>query len=501
MSGDTRIDEQARALLRRAGRAAPDGGVTGVCAHSDEVEVGDIFVARPDAMAFIDAALAKGAAMVVCDAQAKDAPLDAARVFATADFTAVTAALLARVYAEELAQVSLVGVTGSNGKTTTACFIGDILNALGRKTGYIGTLGYGIAGQALRPSRNTTPDVVALYRYIAMLRRQGCETIALEVSSHGIALRRIAGLAFVAAVFTNLSRDHLDFHGSMRAYKETKMSLFTDYPVARVVANRDDKTGREILANREATTPGATLGFGKAQSEARRPPPPAEVLRYAEQSASEHSGGALSLRYRGETMLARCGVGGGVNIENLAAAVAACIALGHGLPDIVRALPFVRAVPGRFQTLRTARGVNVLLDYAHTPAAVGKTLDSVLSAAPSNAPQSWCVLGCGGGRDRGKRAEMARIAAKSCRLVVCDDNVRDDCATRIVLDMLSGVESKAGVIVCRDRKQAIALALARADAGAQVFILGKGDEATIDYGIAKVAHRDSEIVAQIGVYS
>ena len=487
--------QRAREILRRAEQyaAAP----VGVCAHTDDIAAGDIFLARENGARYIDAALRQGASVAVRDARHKIAARGNDRVVAVDDFENTVAALLDMVYGPALSEVSLVGVTGTNGKTGTARFLCDLLNALGDnmgdKAGYIGTSGYGV-GDETTPTRNTTPDGVTLRRYIADLRGRGCETIVLEVSSHAIALRRIAGLSFAAAVFTNLSRDHLDFHGTMRAYAAAKKSFFNDYPIERVAANVDDDTGREIARDCAKAKPGRVIGFSEA-----RPRDDVNTLSYdANDVDNVDDMSALNVAYAGETATLKCGVGGRLNMKNLAAAVSACVSLGYSLPAIAAAASCLRPVPGRMQRIANRRGVNVFVDYAHTPDAVRLVIDSVLRAADEAPPQSWCVLGCGGDRDREKRAQMARAAADKCRLIICDDNVRADDATRIALDMLTGVKTKPGVIVCRDRKQAIALALAQADKGAFVFILGKGDEAFIHYGARKLAHRDSECAARIG---
>ena len=485
------IDKQVQALLKQAaGFAAAGDARLGVCAHSDEVGAGDIFVAAGGAVEFIEVALGKGAALVVYDAD-DDARVRAcgvaghARVVAVAQFTDVVSALLAEVYQAVLHSVALIGVTGTNGKTSTASFIGRLLHGLAKPTGYIGTLGYGVVGEPMLPTRNTTPDRVSLYRYIAALYRRGCGYVVVEVSSHGIALGRIAGLSFCAAVFTNLSREHLDFHGSMQAYAATKRSYFNDYSIQRVVANADDRVGRAILQQWD----GAAIGFSNRRAAKQR----AATLFYDCQGIDSDGLSGLLVDYADVRLKITSRLFGRFNSENLVAAIGVCLALGHELAAIAEVVPMLSAVAGRLEHIRVG-DVAALIDYAHTP----KAVESVLGDSSVVAKHAWCVLGCGGDRDRGKRAAMAHIAASMAgRLVICDDNVRGDDATQIVLDMLAGIQHKQGVIVCRDRKQAIATALAAAGGG-NVFILGKGDEATMDYGVAKIAQRDRDVVLQLG---
>lgn len=461
----------------------------GVSEHTSEINSGDIFIAAGAAIKYAQDALEKGASLVVCEATSLTAELAYdSRVLGVSDLQAVSRALVMRVYQKELESVKLIGVTGTNGKTSTASFASELLNNLGHRSGYIGTLGCGVIGEAVVKGRNTTPDVITLYRYIAELTRSGCEYVAMEVSSHGIALQRIYGLSFVVGVFTNLSRDHLDFHGSMQAYEDVKRSLFTDYKIASIVVNLDDAVGRKISGDWQARSDYPVCGFSQNTDNE-------ENLRYVNHGLQDSGETLVSLHLKGQSYDLVCPLYGEFNVSNLMAAIAICYQLKIPLKDIALAVPQLSAVPGRLERIQVEKNIDVFIDYAHTPAGV----QAVLGDVSLGQGECWSVIGAGGDRDAGKRPEMALIASDAGHVVITDDNVRNDSATQIITDMLSGLENKAGVVVCRDRSRAIQYAMdATSDDDSRIFILGKGDESAIDYGVTQLSQKDRDVVLSCG---
>ncbi len=471
-------------LLSKARQFAVRSDLIGVCEHTDDVMAGDIFVAVDKGVDFAHEALDKGAALVVYDACNRlmdSVPHE--RIIGVENFHGVVRLLVRRIYGCAVDSVSLIGITGTNGKTSTAGFVCQILNTLGRKTGYIGTLGFGVIGLSIVKSRNTTPDMVTLYRYIDILYRQGCEFIAIEVSSHSIALDRIYCLSFFVGIFTNLSRDHLDFHKSMKNYAMVKRSFFIDYKIDCLVVNFDDSTGRQIAEEWGGDKP--ILGFS-----AKHTAP--DILKYYSHGMDADGENNMTIQYEGKIYELPLSIYGSFNAANMAAAITSCLALHYPIDDVIQAALSISPIPGRMQYFKTERQINVFIDYAHTPAGIQAVLtdESVISG------DTWCVLGSGGERDPGKRAEMARMTGYASHVVICDDNVRRDSATRIVVDMLQGVQSKAGTVICRDRSQAIDYALSHAQQGDSLFLLGKGNEDYIDYEKCKIMQSDLDVVKQ-----
>lgn len=473
-------------LLSMAEQYMGSSDLIGVCQHTHDMVAGDIYVAVDRGLNFAQEALDKGAVLVIYDSCncAVDVT-ESDRIIGVEDLDNVVKELVWRVYGRAIDGVSLIGITGTNGKTSTASFVCELLNILNSKAGYIGTLGFGIIGQSIHKIRNTTPDMVTLYRYIAILYRQGCHTIVVEISSHGIALDRIHGLSFFAGVFTNLSRDHIDFHGSMKNYAAVKRSLFVNYEIDSLIVNLDDEIGRQIAEDWDSNKPVFAFSVKYISP---------EILRYESYGIRSDGRNHINIQYEGKTYDFSILIHGNFNVANIVAAIASCLALNYSMSDLMQAVLNVSPIPGRMEYLQTDRQVNVFIDYAHTPAGI----KAVLTDESVASRDVWCVLGSGGNRDAGKRAEMADMAGYASHIVICDDNVRHDSATRIIIDMLWGIHVKSGTIICRDRKQAIGHVLSKAYKDDNVFLLGKGDEDSIDYGSCQVIHSDRDVVEQYG---
>ncbi|MDR3688598.1 MAG: UDP-N-acetylmuramoyl-L-alanyl-D-glutamate--2,6-diaminopimelate ligase [Fimbriimonas sp.] len=359
--------------------------------------------------------------------------------------------------------MKVVGVTGTNGKTTTAWLIRDMLVALGERAAYLGTLGIQLPGEE-RELSNTTPFAVELYSLLGELRAKDVGALAVEVSSHALSERRSDGVEFDAGVFTNLTQDHLDFHGTMESYGRAKHRLFSQLPKQtekRFVAafNIDDPIG--LRWSLEQDGPTVTYGL-QGDADLRGTAVQVKVDRIR-----------MRLEYRGEIEVA-IPLGGNFNVSNCLSASAGMLALGYDLGTIKEALPQVRPVPGRFEAVPNNKGIGILVDYAHTADALEKLLDSVRELQPN---RIVTVFGCGGDRDRTKRPKMALAASERSDLtVVTSDNPRSEDPAEILAEVTKGIVPGKESVAIIDRREAIEYAVRAARPGDVVVIAGKGHE-------------------------
>jgi UDP-N-acetylmuramoyl-L-alanyl-D-glutamate--2,6-diaminopimelate ligase len=375
--------------------------------------------------------------------------------------------------------MKVVGVTGTNGKTTTAWILRDILTNLGVATGYLGTLGFQVPGES-RELPNTTPFAVDLYNLLAEARDKGVQALAMEVSSHALAQKRVDGVEFDAAVFTNLTQDHLDFHGSMEEYEAAKWRLFTDLPKETgkrfaAALNVGDSVGRRWVERLRATQTGSTYTFAIVDRSGTAAEAMPGLSLEGEAAEVRVDSIHLILRERGgEEHGFRCRLGGSYNVQNLLAAVAGARCLGYSLREIAEAANGLNPVPGRFEPVPNGAGIGILVDYAHTPDALEKLLDAV---RPLTSGRIVTVFGCGGDRDRGKRPLMARAASERSNLtVITSDNPRTEDPRAIVSEIESGIVPGAEAVTILDRPEAVAYAVRSARPGDVVVIAGKGHE-------------------------
>jgi len=430
------------------------------------VRPGDLFFAlrgaRHDGCDFLAAAAEAGAVAALVDAES---PLPAAPlpVIAVPRLALRMSAIAGRFHGEPSRALRVTGVTGTNGKTTCSQLLAQLFTALEAPAGVIGTLGAGLAG-SIRDTGFTTPDALDTQRLLAELRAAGARRIAMEVSSHSLAQGRVAAIRFHTAVFTNLSRDHLDYHPDMDAYRDAKAQLFRQPGLEVAVINTDDPAGARIAAELPASVRRLDYSARGAGGELR-------VL----QSAF----GPAGIRARIATPW---GVGelvspllGQFNLANLLAVIGAACGQGFALAEVLAAVPGLRAAPGRMQEI--GAGPRVVVDYAHSPDA----LEQVLGALrPATAGRLWCVFGCGGDRDRGKRPLMGAVAARGAdRLGLTSDNPRSEDPAAIAAQILDGipVPRRPDTELLLDRRAAIAHAIAAAAAEDTVLIAGKGHEA------------------------
>ena len=463
--------------------SCPAVEIAGLALDSREVRPGVLFLAIPgahsDGRAHVAAAGEQGAAAIAYEA--KDAPalpaLDIPMI-AIEGLAEQLSAIAGRFHGEPSQRLALVGVTGTNGKTSVSQLIAQACDLLGQRCGIVGTLGSGFHG-ALAEGRHTTPDALKLQATLAELAEDGATTVAMEVSSHGLAQGRVAALAFKVAVFTNLSRDHLDYHGTMAAYGEAKAQLFAWPELGARVLNLDDAFGRELAAR---PSPAATLTYSLSD--------PAASLHCQAIQFDDHGVRAQLVTAQGTGEL-RSQLIGRFNLSNLLAAIGALLGLGHALADILAILPQLQGPAGRMQRLGGAGRPLVVVDYAHTPDALDKVLTALRPHVGAQG-RLVCVFGCGGDRDRGKRPEMAAVAERLAdQVVVTDDNPRTEDPAAIVADIRAGFAYPEQVRFAGRREAAIAQAVAAATAQDIVVLAGKGHEPYQE--IAGVRHPFSDL--------
>ena len=373
------------------------------------------------------------------------------------------------------AQLRIFGITGTNGKTTCAYLLAQSLERLGSRAAYVGTLGWGsIAALAAQPL--TTPDVASVHRTLARLRAGGVRDVAIEVSSHALAQNRVAGVRFHSAAFTNLSRDHLDYHGSMEAYGKAKARLLDCGDLRQIIINVGDAYGRELAQAYGGRVPLTAVWVGAGGSGWL-------AQRTVHAAAVESLARGLSLQLDGTCGRAalQSKLIGRFNAENLLVVLGCLVSLGVPLAAAAAALAQCAAPPGRMEVIaaRDARKALVVIDYAHTPDALAKVLGALREHCGG---ALWCVFGCGGDRDAGKRPLMGAAADDLAdRIIVTDDNPRSEDPARITHDIGLGIRAHT-VRIIHDRAQAIATALGEAAAADIVLIAGKGHETYQVYG-------------------
>lgn len=444
-----------------------DVPVSGLTLDSRRVQPGDLFLAvgggRTHGAAFIGDAVARGASAVLVDGDAADMNT-AVPLLAVMDLRGKAGLIADRFYGHPSRALRVIGITGTNGKTSVAQFIAQALSA-DAPCGVIGTLGNGLYG-TVHTTGHTTPDAVTLHAELAAQQAAGARAVAMEVSSHGLDQRRVAGVAFDTAVFTNLSHEHLDYHGDMEAYALAKRRLFAMPGLRHAVLNLDDPVGRRWhgeLAGQLACT-GYSLDAARAGTGVLA----ARNLRLNADGLAFDVSGPW-----GEGHLAT-GLYGRFNAANLLAALGTLLAAGMSFEVALGRLARVRTVPGRMERFATPGQPVVVVDYAHTPDA----LDKVLQALREHCTGAlWCVFGCGGDRDRAKRPLMGQLAESLAdRVVLTDDNPRSENPWDIIEDIQRGMKEPDAVYVMRERAAAIAHAVRLAAPEDMVLVAGKGHE-------------------------
>lgn len=463
-------------LFRDCGVDAPAVCVQGLSASSRRLAPGSLFLAcagqRQHGLKYLDQALAAGAIAVAWEPAAGvvapelPAGMPALEV---PGLGRLQGRLAERFFGSPSRDLRVTGITGTNGKTTVASLVVQALETCGQAAAYSGTLGHGRLA-TLAPSALTTPGSIELQHRLRQFADSGAEHAVVEVSSHALDQGRVDGVSFAVSALTNISRDHLDYHGDMDHYAAAKARLFLDYAAPTAVINLGDERARQIHARLPAGTDAITVAL-VAGGDA---PPAARLL--GRLTATRRDGIGLGLSGDFGTALLDSPLWGEFNAENLV--MAAGILLGHGLPldKAATALSVAVAPPGRLERVsRPGSGPAVIVDFAHTPDALSQALRAVRA---HNDGQLWCVFGCGGERDAGKRASMGAVAtALADQVLLTDDNPRDEDPDAIIAAIRSGMTTDARVQVMRDRAEAIRFAVRRAGQRDAVLIAGKGHEA------------------------
>lgn len=446
--------------------ASSDPLIRELTLDSRNVRAGDLFLAVPgakvDGRDHIADALKRGAAAVAYEVQgATVLPLTDVPLIPVKGLIAQLSDIAGRFYGEPSRLLDLVGVTGTNGKTSVTQLVAQALDLLGQHCGLIGTLGTGFYG-ALESGRLTTPDPLAVQATLNNLKKAGARAVAMEVSSHALEQGRVAALAFDIVVMTNLSRDHLDYHGTMEAYKAAKARLFA-WPNLRCrVVNLDDDFGRELAAQQ-----------GESRLISYSLKDPAATLYCREATFDDDGVRAVLVTPQGEHML-RSRLLGRFNLSNMLAAVGTLLAMEHPLDEILKVTAKLEGPVGRMQRLGGGSKPLVVVDYAHTPDALEKVLEAL---RPHAQGKLTCLFGCGGDRDRGKRPLMAEMAERLAdRVIVTDDNPRTEDPLVIFDDIRPGLTHPEATTFISGRGEAIACAIASAAADDVIVLAGKGHE-------------------------
>ena len=462
-----------------------------VTANSREARAGSAFLAYPggarDGRDFISDALTRGASAVLFDDDNFTwKPEWKVPHQAVPALKNQASHIAGHVYGAPSDALWMVGVTGTNGKTSIAQWVADALDKAGRKTAVLGTIGNGFVGQ-LSASDNTTPDAILLQRLLRGFCNAGASACVMEVSSHGLAQGRVADIKYDVAIFTNLTRDHLDYHGTMEAYGKAKSILFAARGLKHAVINIDDDFGRALATRvRASGVPVTAFASESGRGDADLAADDIKV-----------SARGLSFTVRDVCGIAKVesGVLGAFNVSNLLAVIGALKASGFSLAEAARAVSVLQPVTGRMQTLRVAGKPLTVIDYAHTPDALDKALATVKAIVPRHA-RLISVFGCGGDRDRGKRPLMGAISAKWADLTIAtSDNPRTESPAQILADITPGLGAAPYRLV-EDRQQAIYEALNDARADDIVVIAGKGHEDYQIVGTTKHHFSDVEIATE-----
>lgn len=451
-------------------KGASDMDINGVNIDSRQVQDGNMFIAvkgtAADGHAYIGKAIELGAKAVVCE----DMPQELAEGVAyvrLANTEQNVGQIATNFYGDPTSKLKLVGVTGTNGKTTIATVLYNMFRSMGHKCGLLSTVCNYIDGKAI-PTEHTTPDPITLNKLIAQMVEAGCEYAFMEVSSHSVVQNRIGGLRFVGGMFTNITRDHLDYHKTFENYIKAKKQFFDNLPAdAFAITNVDDKNGMVMMQNTKAT-----------------------VKTYSVQSPADFKAKIIECHFEGmylEINGKEVGVQfiGKFNVSNLLVVYGTAVMLGKDPQDVLVALSAMKPVNGRFEALRSPSGYTAIVDYAHTPDALENVLNAIHGVMEGKSGKIITVCGCGGNRDKGKRPLMAQEAVRqSDKVILTSDNPRFEEPEDILKDMQAGLtaEQLASVLTIVDRRQAIKTACMLAQPGDVILIAGKGHE---DYQIVK----------------
>lgn len=452
--------------------------------HSGRVTPGDVFVALPGGEQYIADALARGAGVIVCTPETAESMPPASRVAVCPSPRAVLGLLARARYDTGNLEFPVIGITGTNGKTTITYLLESFFSALGKTTGVMGTINYRWPGHE-EPAPLTTPDCLTLHHNLAQMRAAGVEVAAMEVSSHALDQERVAGIVFNGAIFTNLTQDHLDYHRGMDDYFESKARLFKPpYARGQVAAiNADCPYGRILLARHRRA-----LGFGLAKAKGKRPYLHGEILSLTPQ------GLRLRMTFQDKAWELNSKLVGAFNASNLLAVQALALGLGYP-PEDFAALESFSGVPGRLERIDNPQGLDIFVDYSHTPDAL---INAQKTLKDAGFKRLITVFGCGGNRDRGKRPLMGEAVARFADIaVLTSDNPRREEPLAILDDIRPGLAACPQVVEEVDRRKAIAKAIALMEPGDALLVAGKGHEDYQIIGDVKYPFSDQSVIREV----
>ena len=458
--------------------------ITGVNIDSRQVQEGHLFIAvkgtQTDGHSYINKAIENGAIAVVCQTLPEERH-DGVTYVQVEDSEQIVGLIATTFYGNPTSKLRLVGVTGTNGKTTIATLLYKMFRIFGYKCGLCSTVCNYINDEPV-PTDHTTPDPITLNRLLGRMADEGCEYAFMEVRSHSVAQHRIGGLKFAGGIFTNLTRDHLDYHKTFENYRDAKKAFFDALPKdAFAVTNVDDKNGRVMTQNTKA-----------------------DIKTYSLRSAADFKAKVLEESFEGMCLdingkEVSVSFIGRFNVSNLLAVYSAAIAMGRQPEEVLVAISMLRPVNGRFETIRSEEGVTAIVDYAHTPDALVNVLVTINEILKGRG-EVITVCGAGGNRDKGKRPLMAQEAVKhSDRVIITSDNPRFEEPQDIINDMLAGLDKTQmrKVVAVVDRKEAIRIACMMARPGDAVLVAGKGHEDYQDIKGVKHHFDDHEVIREI----
>jgi UDP-N-acetylmuramoyl-L-alanyl-D-glutamate--2,6-diaminopimelate ligase len=454
--------------------------ITGLTIDSREVKPGDLYFAYPgkqaDGRNYINAAIERGAAAIVAEADGAMPKMELRNgqgnrtvpIFAIPNVASQVGVIAAYFYDYPSKQMSVIGVTGTNGKTSCCQFIAASLQMANKACGVMGSLGRGLYGALQQTDLLNTPDAVTAQRVLAELRDSKAKYITMEVSSHGLVQERVNGIEIDIGVFTNLNRDHLDYHANMEEYAQAKRKLFAHPGLRYAVLNVDDPYGRQWSQELEGQLPVYT--YSLSSNKIHR-----DLHMHVLHSVCNDEGITASIHTPwGDGVLHNPYLIGSFNLSNLLAVLNVLNILGIPLQNALAYLAELRGVPGRMESFGGGNLPLVVVDYAHKPDALEQVLNTLRQQCKG---KLWCVFGCGGNRDRGKRPMMGKIAERYAdRVIITDDNPRDEDRRDIIAEILTGLTRPQQAIVEHDRRRAIAHAIECAQAGDIVLVAGKGHE-------------------------
>ena len=470
--------------------AALDTRISGLSIDSRRVQKGDLFIAvskgRTELTTHIREAIEKGANAILVDGSDRVFEDGRAVELCLSELDKKLGIIADRFFQAPSKDMVVIGVTGTNGKTSVASYLANYFASGGSKSGVIGTLGYGLVGEEsneLVDTGHTTPNVVDVQRHLAKLRDMGAKTVVMEVSSHGLAQGRVDEVRFTGAVFTNLTRDHLDYHGSMACYAAAKKKLFVNHELQFAVLNKDDDYCHEIQAVLPSKV--KVLTYGVKDQSANVAAISYQFEQAEIKAVIKTSDGQVSL----ESPLL-----GAFNLSNLLAVTGVALAL-RDTEKMERRLAALRAVNGRMEVIRCKNSPTVVVDYAHTPDALANVLATLKEICQG---QLKLVFGCGGDRDKGKRAEMAKVAEQCAdHVILTDDNPRSEPPELIIKDILSGFSAERSIDVIHDRRSALKQALSLATRQDMVLVAGKGHECWQEQNGEKRYFSDVDVVNEL----